>query len=54
MLSIDESAFEQLYFQHPAFGVQIVTLVAGRLVSDIERMKQQVAARTHAQHPSLA
>ena len=37
VLSIDESTFMQLYFQNPAFGFQVVSLVAGRLIADRQR-----------------
>ena len=43
LLSIDESTFRQLYFQQPAFGFQIVSLVAGRLLADRVRMQSQMA-----------
>jgi phosphotransferase system glucose/maltose/N-acetylglucosamine-specific IIC component len=45
VLRIDEATFQQLYFQNPAFGFQVVTLVAGRLIADRSRLEQQLAAR---------
>jgi CRP-like cAMP-binding protein len=45
VLRIDEATFRQLYFQNPAFGFQVVTLVAGRLIADRGRLEQQLAAR---------
>ncbi|MEJ8823824.1 cyclic nucleotide-binding domain-containing protein [Variovorax humicola] len=44
VLRIDEDTFRQLYFQNPAFGFQVVSLVAGRLISDRQRLEAQVAA----------
>jgi hypothetical protein len=43
VLRIDEATFLQLYFQNPAFGFQIVTLVAGRLLADRYRLEHQLA-----------
>lgn len=43
VLHIDETTFQQLYFQNPAFGFQIVTLVAGRLLADRKRLELQLA-----------
>jgi phosphotransferase system glucose/maltose/N-acetylglucosamine-specific IIC component len=48
VLRIDEQTFQQLYFQNPAFGFEIVTLVAGRLLADRSRLELQLAAvRAH-------
>ena len=44
VLRIDEATFQQLYFQNPAFGFQVVTLVAGRLMADRNRLEQRIAA----------
>jgi len=44
VLRIDEATFQQLYFQNPAFGFQVVTLVAGRLMADRNRLEQKIAA----------
>jgi CRP-like cAMP-binding protein len=44
VLCIDETTFQQLYFQNPSFGFQIVTLVAGRLMADQRRLQDQLAA----------
>jgi hypothetical protein len=44
VLRIDEATFQQLYFQNPAFGFQVVSLVAGRLIADRNRLEQQLAA----------
>lgn len=42
VLSIDESSFRQLYFQNPAFGFQLVSLVAARLIADRKRIEQRL------------
>jgi len=39
VLSIDGNTFLQLYFQNPAFGLQVVTLLAGRLMADVQRLQ---------------
>jgi len=44
VLGIDETTFQQLYFQNPSFGFQVVTLVAGRLMADRRRLQDQLAA----------
>jgi CRP-like cAMP-binding protein len=44
VLRIDEQTFQQLYFQNPSFGFEIVTLVAGRLLADRSRLELQLAA----------
>ncbi len=46
VLRINEVTFQQLYFQNPAFGFQVVTLVAGRLIADRNRLEQRLAAST--------
>ena len=43
LLSIDQSTVRQLYYQHPAFGFEIVGLIAGRLSADIARLRAQLA-----------
>jgi CRP/FNR family cyclic AMP-dependent transcriptional regulator len=45
VLHIDEVTFRQLYFQNPAFGFEVVTLVAGRLIADVNRLQERLAAR---------
>jgi len=42
VLSIDETTFQQLYFQNPAFGFEVVRLIAGRLSADVQRLQQQI------------
>jgi hypothetical protein len=44
VLRIDETTFQQLYFQNPSFGFQVVTLVAGRLMADRQRLEHRLAA----------
>jgi CRP/FNR family transcriptional regulator, cyclic AMP receptor protein len=39
VLRIGESAFKQLYFQHPKFAFQISNLIAHRLGADIDRLR---------------
>jgi CRP/FNR family cyclic AMP-dependent transcriptional regulator len=46
VLRIDETTFRQLFFQNPAFGFQIVNLVAGRLTADVRRLRDQTVAST--------
>lgn len=43
VLTIDESNLNQLYFQNPSFGFELVSLIAGRLIADVERLRDQVA-----------
>jgi CRP/FNR family transcriptional regulator, cyclic AMP receptor protein len=43
LLSVDEGTFRQLFFQNPAFGFEIVRLVAGRLSQDLQRARQDAA-----------
>jgi CRP/FNR family cyclic AMP-dependent transcriptional regulator len=44
VLRIDELTFKQLYFQNPAFGFEVVSLIAGRLMADRQRLEAMVAA----------
>ncbi|MGO4394382.1 Crp/Fnr family transcriptional regulator [Variovorax sp. M-6] len=44
VLRIDETTFKQLYFQNPAFGFQVVTLVTSRLIADRKRLESLMAA----------
>lgn len=43
VLRISESTFKQLYHQNPAFGFEIVKLIAGRLTEDVQRLEQQLS-----------
>ncbi len=54
VLSIDETSFRQLYFQNPAFGFEVVRLIAGRLTDDVQRLQTQLAEQRGAsggEHP---
>ena len=42
LLSIDETTFRQLFFQNPAFGFEVVRLIAGRLSADVQRLSEEV------------
>ena len=42
VLSIDESTVKQLYYQNPAFGFELVGLIASRLSADVERLQHQI------------
>lgn len=42
LLSIDETTFRQLFFQNPAFGFEVVRLIAGRLSADVQRLTAEV------------
>ena len=41
VLTIDESNLHQLYYQNPSFGFELVQLLAGRLIADIQRLESQ-------------
>jgi hypothetical protein len=40
---MDETTFKTLYFQNPAFGFEVVTLVARRLLADRHRLEERLA-----------
>jgi CRP/FNR family transcriptional regulator, cyclic AMP receptor protein len=44
VLSVNQSTVRELYFQNPAFGFELIGLVATRLSADIERLEEQLAA----------
>jgi len=44
VLQMDEMTFKTLYFQNPAFGFEVVSLVAGRLLADRQRLEEQLVA----------
>ncbi|MDR6538994.1 cyclic nucleotide-binding domain-containing protein [Variovorax soli] len=46
VLQMDEMTFKTLYFQNPAFGFEVVTLLAGRLFADRQRLEERLAAVT--------
>ena len=52
VLSIDQTTFEQLFFQNPAFGLQVVRLIAGRLTEDVQRLEAQLVQRSRQQPPA--
>lgn len=54
VLAINESTVRQLYFQNPAFGFQVIGLVAGRLSADIRRLEASLEARQHSQPATAA
>jgi len=43
VLTIDESTVRQLYYQNPDFGFQLMSLVAGRLTADVQRLQNTIA-----------
>jgi hypothetical protein len=45
VLTIGEDTLKQLYYQNPEFGFYLVTLVAGRLANNVERLELQLAQR---------
>lgn len=45
LLSMDEVAFRQLFHENPAFGFEIVRLVAARLSGDVARWRAEAEAR---------
>ena len=45
VLSVNQSTVRQLYFQNPAFGFELVGLVAARLSADVARLQEQLARR---------
>ncbi|MEP7138084.1 MAG: cyclic nucleotide-binding domain-containing protein [Caldimonas sp.] len=45
ILSINQSTVRQLYYQNPAFGFEIVGLVANRLSADVARLQDQLTDR---------
>jgi CRP-like cAMP-binding protein len=46
VLSIDETTFRQLFFQNPAFGFEVVGLVASHLTADVRRLEEYLAQGT--------
>ncbi|MGR4870560.1 Crp/Fnr family transcriptional regulator [Variovorax sp. LARHSF232] len=54
VLRIDELTFKQLYFQNPAFGFEVVSLIAGRLMADRHRLEAMVAAAGQTESVSHA
>ena len=55
VLSVNQSTVRQMYYQNPAFGFELIGLVAGRLSADIVRLQGQlVEARAREQAASGA
>ena len=46
VLSIDETTFKQLLFQNPAFGLEILSLIAGHLSDDVRRLEAIIENRS--------
>ncbi|MGH8797108.1 MAG: Crp/Fnr family transcriptional regulator [Caldimonas sp.] len=44
VLSVNQSTVRELYFQNPAFGFELIGLVATRLSADVARLEEQLAA----------
>ncbi len=51
VLAVDEHTVKQLYFQNPAFGFQLVGMIAARLSADVRRLEQRLAEQRVAQQP---
>jgi len=51
VLAINESTVNQLYYQNPAFGYQMIGLVADRLGADIRRLEATLEAQRAAGAP---
>jgi CRP/FNR family transcriptional regulator, cyclic AMP receptor protein len=41
LLSMDETAFRQLFHQNPSFGYEVVRLITQRLSADVQRLRTQ-------------
>lgn len=48
VLSVDQNTVAQLFYQNPAFGFELVTLVATRLSADVARLQEQLSAARSA------
>ncbi len=44
VLSIDESTLNQLFYQNPEFGFDLMRHVAGRLIADVQRSREPAAS----------
>lgn len=51
VLSIDETTFKQLLFQNPAFGLQILSLIAGHLSGDVRRLERIIEEQREVAPP---
>jgi CRP/FNR family transcriptional regulator, cyclic AMP receptor protein len=54
VLTIGEDDLNQLYFQNPAFGFEVVGLIAGRLIADVRRLESKVTRTDAAPPPAPA
>ncbi len=45
LLTIDGGTVRQLFYQHPEFGFEMIGLVAGRLIADVQRLEQLAVLR---------
>ena len=54
VLSIDDSTVRQLFFQNPAFGFQMMRLVASRLSADVQRLEASLAQARQTPVPAEA
>jgi CRP-like cAMP-binding protein len=43
VLYIDQATVRELYYQNPAFGFELIGLVAARLSADVARLESQLA-----------
>ncbi len=44
VLSVNHRTVREIYFQNPAFGFELIGLVASRLSADVTRLQEQLAA----------
>ena len=51
VLSIDESTVKQLYYQNPAFGFNMIELVAARFSADVDRLNSELATARREAEP---
>jgi CRP/FNR family transcriptional regulator, cyclic AMP receptor protein len=54
LLTIEEATVHQLYFQSPEFGFEMINLLAGRLMADVERLRRTVDTLSAAAAPAVA
>lgn len=51
VLSIDETSFKELLFQNPAFGLEMLSLLAARLTDDVRRLEGLIDERSRPAPP---
>ncbi|MEP6739403.1 MAG: cyclic nucleotide-binding domain-containing protein [Caldimonas sp.] len=51
VLSVNQSTVRQIYYQNPGFGFELIGLVAGRLLADVTRLQEQLAAAKAGEEP---